>query len=34
MDMSMIDTTSSWALVDKMPIEAMSLIANMTANLQ
>ena len=32
MDKSMIDATSSGVLVDKTPIEAMSLIANMAAN--
>ena len=34
MDTSMIDAASDGALVDKTPIEAMSLIANMEANSQ
>ena len=34
MDRSMIDAASGGVLVDKTPIEAMSLIANMAANLQ
>ena len=34
MDKSMIDAASSGVLVDKTPIEAMSLIANMVANSQ